>query len=653
MRVSGLALTIMCLCASAQGQVDFSHDLGTMGAPGSGVNLAPNAGEVFSANGVSNILIANLASMGLVAGDNIDAFDRGDVYTILNGVFRYPFLFSVEPGAVGAAPFPVWGQAPFNAADVYAMESGTVGHVLAYNEPGLGLLTAPFESIDAMTDSMIGPGNRVYFSLQQGSPTLLGNAWSGADVLTVVVGAPASLRRAFRANDIGLIPADELDGLAMFGRMDVNGDGVFDDINDSALVYFSVDETSVGVIGSDVRMRSQTSPFHGGDIYTTGITGTHTLMHKADTRIRLGAGDVLDALKLGSTDPLDPFPLIVPGFPDPNDFPEKPANCPPYRGSGVPIGCIWIEVCDSPVPAIVNFCVEVKLCDASGNVISRKKSGSMRGTASSDPNVKAKAIADAFTGIMLPKPDGSEIPIFKGIASFVPPMNVGRPGITGEVCMFVNQEVVDCGWNIDQICFSFSNWTANIIAKPVKGWFPDVKRRPLIQVEGVSEIDTVLRISTSNGFGASADDVIYAVPLGAGQSSISALEQISAMINDDGGMSMVSPDGVMTIVSLASEPLPSDDGVSGPLVWESGAAGTNSVLMTVVANLARGPHSPCSAADYAEPYGELNFFDVSAFLAAFLDGSGQADLVYDGEFNFFDVSAFLQLFAQGCPEVLD
>jgi FG-GAP repeat len=47
--------------------------------------------------------------------------------------------------------------------------------------------------------------------------------------------------------------------------------------------------------------------------------------------------------------------------------------------------------------------------------------------------------------------------------------------------------------------------------------------------------------------------------------------------------------------------------------------------------------------------GELNFFDVSAFLSAFNDGDSSADFTGDGNFNFFDVSAFLKAFAAGCP----
>lgn len=47
--------------------------------------------------------------------------------------------------------------------------------------------------------------------------------------------------------------------------------------------------------------------------------------------------------------------------------------------------------------------------------------------------------------------------------------------------------------------------------------------------------------------------------------------------------------------------------------------------------------------------GVLNFFDVSAFLAAYNAMDPSADFTGDGAFNFFDVSAFLNAFANGCP----
>ena len=47
--------------------------------------------------------------------------------------------------------------------------------------------------------------------------------------------------------------------------------------------------------------------------------------------------------------------------------------------------------------------------------------------------------------------------------------------------------------------------------------------------------------------------------------------------------------------------------------------------------------------------GELNFFDVQAFLQGFAAQDPIADFNDDGEYNFFDVQAFLQAFAAGCP----
>ena len=47
--------------------------------------------------------------------------------------------------------------------------------------------------------------------------------------------------------------------------------------------------------------------------------------------------------------------------------------------------------------------------------------------------------------------------------------------------------------------------------------------------------------------------------------------------------------------------------------------------------------------------GNLNFFDVSAFLSAFAANDPVADFTDDGSWNFFDVSAFLTAFSAGCP----
>jgi hypothetical protein len=61
------------------------------------------------------------------------------------------------------------------------------------------------------------------------------------------------------------------------------------------------------------------------------------------------------------------------------------------------------------------------------------------------------------------------------------------------------------------------------------------------------------------------------------------------------------------------------------------------------------PAAGCGVVDFAEPFGVLDFFDVSAFLAAFSAQDPAADIVDDDIFDFFDVSAYLAAFSAGCP----
>lgn len=53
--------------------------------------------------------------------------------------------------------------------------------------------------------------------------------------------------------------------------------------------------------------------------------------------------------------------------------------------------------------------------------------------------------------------------------------------------------------------------------------------------------------------------------------------------------------------------------------------------------------------DYAAPFGQLNFFDVSGFITLFSAADPAADIAAPfGDLNFFDVSAFIQAYTQGC-----
>lgn len=53
-------------------------------------------------------------------------------------------------------------------------------------------------------------------------------------------------------------------------------------------------------------------------------------------------------------------------------------------------------------------------------------------------------------------------------------------------------------------------------------------------------------------------------------------------------------------------------------------------------------------ADIAEPFGVIDFFDVSEFITRFSLESAAADMNHDGILNYFDVSIFIQAMNEGC-----
>lgn len=57
---------------------------------------------------------------------------------------------------------------------------------------------------------------------------------------------------------------------------------------------------------------------------------------------------------------------------------------------------------------------------------------------------------------------------------------------------------------------------------------------------------------------------------------------------------------------------------------------------------------PCPA-DFAPEWGHYDFFDVQAYLSAFVTADPSADLTGDGAINFFDIQRFLASFTAGCP----
>ena len=94
---------------------------------------------------------------------------------------------------------------------------------------------------------------------------------------------------------------------------------------------------------------------------------------------------------------------------------------------------------------------------------------------------------------------------------------------------------------------------------------------------------------------------------------------------------------------LAARNLDPDDGIAGANS-ETVTEDDRAALLALV-----GP-VPCNDADFAAPFGTLNFFDIAAYIAAFNTGDPAADLAAPfGNLNFFDISAYIGIFNAGCP----
>lgn len=116
-------------------------------------------------------------------------------------------------------------------------------------------------------------------------------------------------------------------------------------------------------------------------------------------------------------------------------------------------------------------------------------------------------------------------------------------------------------------------------------------------------------------------DAVYRVDISTGNAS-PMFEQLGLAATNWGGINI------------------SDDGTTQRIVVSATAADRVYVFSIT---------PPCSTADLAGPFGQLDFFDVSAFLNAFNAQDPVADFNSDGAWDFFDVSAFLGLFNAGCP----
>lgn len=163
-----------------------------------------------------------------------------------------------------------------------------------------------------------------------------------------------------------------------------------------------------------------------------------------------------------------------------------------------------------------------------------------------------------------------------------------------------------------------------------------------VVVVGNSYID---RTSTSHG----------SLKIGAGHEGVGILEVSGALIiGESSSLEFMLDPGIIPSVGQQFVLITANGGIFGaftdivlpsnadgvPLSWDLQYNATNLILEVIEKNT-------CPADLNGD--GALDFFDVSAFLAAFSSLDPAADFNNDGGFDFFDVSAFLSAFGLGCP----
>ncbi len=141
--------------------------------------------------------------------------------------------------------------------------------------------------------------------------------------------------------------------------------------------------------------------------------------------------------------------------------------------------------------------------------------------------------------------------------------------------------------------------------------------------------------------------------------SISNSAPVGGIVAQDTVLGPVTLDGVGDGEGYGTMhwPIPNDpsmDGQNWYMQWviaDPNAAGgfaySPVAELTTFCTMAGGCVNTCPADISFD--GSLDFFDVSAFLNAFVNGDPVADFNDDGALDFFDVSEFLNAFNAGCP----
>lgn len=123
--------------------------------------------------------------------------------------------------------------------------------------------------------------------------------------------------------------------------------------------------------------------------------------------------------------------------------------------------------------------------------------------------------------------------------------------------------------------------------------------------------------------------------------------QVSLVIEEQQGEQVIPIDPPLELPGLPLELPTLGSATAGVVLTLSADAIT--IATTLGASItATGVNVSCPA-DWNND-GQLNFFDVQAYLNDFSAQIPRADLAPDGQFNFFDVQVFLSLFSAGCSD---
>ncbi|MCL4219764.1 MAG: hypothetical protein KJZ65_00200 [Phycisphaerales bacterium] len=123
--------------------------------------------------------------------------------------------------------------------------------------------------------------------------------------------------------------------------------------------------------------------------------------------------------------------------------------------------------------------------------------------------------------------------------------------------------------------------------------------------------------------------------------------QVSLVIEEQQGEQVIPIDPPLEMPALPLELPTLGSATAGVILTLSADSITISTILGASIT-ATGVNVSCEADWNGD--GQLNFFDVQAYLADFSAQNSRADLAPDGQFNFFDVQRFLSMFSAGCSD---